>query len=417
MSQTNHGNFTKFYVGDLSGPGAARSLLKKHSNLASSNRSTNIHLDFTETSRVYPNGAVPFTCALEYLREIGTVFTAEGLNTQHSLPHVLNPVTSDEESIHDSQLTNVVWKYRDEAEAAQITKRFMQTLLDRMPCEEGVYDTLNWCLYEVLDNVFQHSQAPVGFVMMQLHKTTRKCAITVSDYGIGIHRAMAIGAGSGKIQLENIRKAHQAIELSVQQGITSKGKHNQGNGLFGLSRSVEINGGALTIHSGKGTLEIVEGRTTVSESDGERPLMDLENHHGTTVDWQLNCENPVSIVDALGSKFSRNDLLESIETVEGYHELDALELEASIGSRKQGREVRTRIMNYLRAGAPQIVLNMSRLDTVSSSFADEVLGRLAVELGDSEYKKRIAVLGASQTNRQIIARAVQLRVESESNDS
>lgn len=316
----------------------------------------------------------------------------------------------------NSQLTDVVWKYHNETEASQITRRFMGNLLDRMPCEEGVYDTLNWCIFEVLDNVFQHSQAPTGYVMMQLHRTTRQCAITVSDSGIGIHRAMAMGAAAGRIDYRSIQKADQAIALSIKQGVTSKGKLNQGNGLFGLSRSVEINGGGLTIHSGKGTWSFKEGNVDLSESDPHRPLLDLNNHHGTTVDWQLNCETPVSIGAALGSRYSMDDLLESIETLDGYHELNAADLEESIGSRKQGREIRTRIKNYLSAGAPQIVLNMSKLDTISSSFADEVLGMLAVELGEAEYRKRIAVQGASITNRQIIDRAIELRVETERAD-
>lgn len=403
----------RFDVGDLSGPSAARRLIRQYSDLARNDEPKKIILDFEKTVKAYPNGAVPFACALDFLRESGVHLSAENTEHERSLPYVFDPMEIADDTNGHAQLTDVVWKYHSEDEATKITRRFMDSLLDRMPCEEGVYDTLNWCLFEVLDNVFQHSQAQTGYVMMQLHKGTRKCAITVSDSGIGIHRAMAIGSAAGRIDREEIKTADRAIALAVRQGVTSKGKLNQGNGLFGLSKSVDINGGRLTIHSGKGTWSMDEGKVTKSDSDPKRPLLDLENNHGTTVDWQLNCENRVSIGAALGSRFQMGDLLESIETVDGYYELNAAELEESIGSRKHGREIRNRITNYLLAGAPQIVLNMNQLDTISSSFADEVLGRLAAELGEDEYRTRIAIFGASKTNHQIISRAVELRIEAE----
>lgn len=399
-----------FVVGDLSGPGSARRLI---SWAGSKPVEHSLGLDLEHTGKVYPNGAVPFACALDFLKERGHNFHIGKAGHERSLAHVLDPMEVTDDPDHSAQLTDVVWKYRNEKEAGEITRRFMGALLDRMPCEEGVYDTLNWCIYEVLDNVFQHSQASSGFVMMQLHRLTRQCVISVSDSGIGIHRAMGMGAAAGRFTYSSIKTADQAIALAVQQGITSKGRLNQGNGLFGLSRSVDLNGGSLSIHSGKGTWTFVEGNVASSEADAQRPLMDLEFHHGTTVDWQLNCKTKVSIGEVLGSRFSSSELLESIETIDGYYELDAAELESSIGSRKEGSEIRTRILNYLSAGVPQIVLNMTHLETISSSFADEVLGMLAVQLGETEYASRIAILGASTTNRQIISRAVELRIETE----
>lgn len=404
------GERSDFIVHDLSGPSAARRLISFVSTTPTEN---SVGLDFDRTEKVYPNGAVPFACALDFLKDQGYKFHVAGAGHQRSLIHVLDPKERPGDLNQSPQLTDVVWKYRDESEAGTITRRFMGALLDLMPCEEGVFDTLNWCIYEVLDNVFQHSQAPAGYVMMQLHRNTRQCVISVSDSGVGIHRAMAIGASSGRISFADIRTADQAIAYAVQQGVTSKGKLNQGNGLFGLSRSVDINGGVLNIHSGKGSWSLKEDKVVHSESDPWRPLLSLEDHHGTTVDWQLNCETKVSIGEVLGSRSSSSDLVESIETIDGYHELDASELESSIGSRKHGSEIRTRISNYLAAGAPQIVLNMTRLDTVSSSFADEVLGKLAAEMGEMDFKKRIVIVGASTTNRQLIARAIELRAATE----
>lgn len=65
--------------------------------------------------------------------------------------------------------------------------------------------------------------------------------------------------------------------------------------------------------------------------------------------------------------------------------IDAGDLEEYVGSRAKGEEVRTRTRSYRAAGAQQVVLDLANVGVVSSSFADEVVGKLAIELGELEY--------------------------------
>ena len=67
--------------------------------------------------------------------------------------HVFEPMTIDRFVRYETHLTHNVWMYRSEEEAQKIADKFVEALVDQVPCENGVVDTFNWCLYEVMDNV------------------------------------------------------------------------------------------------------------------------------------------------------------------------------------------------------------------------------------------------------------------------
>jgi hypothetical protein len=307
-------------------------------------------------------------------------------------------------------LTHSVWRYDTEADAQKLTNMYMEALTDQVQCEEGVIDSITWCLYEVMDNVFSHSRAGAGYVMMQLHRAERRCVIAVADTGIGIQRSLAETlAKTQTVPIEVLRDPSASIEFALEQGATSKGGAHQGNGLYGLRRAVEINGGALNVTSGWGQWTFHGGQVR-RKTDRYRELPDKENHQSTLVDWQLDCSRKVRIDEALGASRPINDLLETIEDDEGAYRVSVSEIEESLGSRKLGSEIRTRLENYLNAGAQFVVLDFKGVGVVSSSFADEVLAKLASGMGELEFRRRVFVDNASVTNRGLIERAISLRL-------
>ncbi|MBN7443413.1 DUF4325 domain-containing protein [Mycobacteroides abscessus subsp. abscessus] len=365
-------------------------------------------LDLSDLEDVYPNGAVPFAAVLAFLRD----------NTDHSitirtpddsrLQCIEDPLTVDKfDRQGGDTLTHSVWRYDTEADAQKLTNMYMDALTDQVQCEEGVIDSINWCLYEVMDNVFSHSHAGSGYVMMQLHRLERRCAIAVADTGIGIPRSLA-ETRAAPIQV--LTEPSAAIEFALRQGATSKGGAHQGNGLYGLRRAVEINGGTLNVTSGWGRWTFKNGQTELL-TDRKRALPDKEIHQSTLVDWQLDCSRKVRIDEALGSSRPMNDFVEKIEDDEGIYRVFVSELEESLGSRKHGTEIRTRLENYLKAAGGQVVvLDFKGVGVISSSFADEVLGKLARGMGELEYRRRVFVDNASNTNRRLIERAISLRL-------
>ena len=366
-----------------------------------------IELDTSRVRSVYPNGAVPLAAAIDYYRRMGVSVKPGTTARDVEKVHLFNPMTVDRFKRYETRLTHNVWRYSSEGEAQKLANLFVDALLDSVPCEAGVVDTFNWCLYEVMDNVFQHSGAEAGFVMMQMHRAHRRCVISIGDTGGGIQRSLALSQQSSLDKLR-IRDARGAIDYAVQQGVTSKGKANQGNGLFGLARASEINGGRLRIVSGRGIWS--NDPQAPGSTDLTRPVLEPSEHHATLVDWQLECASPVRIDEALGRDAGSETILERIEVPEGYHHVRVLEIEEALGSRAKGAEIRTRLQNYLAAGAEMIVMDFSGVGVISSSFADEVLGKLAVEMGELEFRRRIFVDSASVTNRGLIEGAIARRL-------
>lgn len=397
-------------IRDLKAPDRVHELLA----LAYDQDAAEISVDLTRTHSVYPDGAVFLASALSYLQQHRTSPISVRLNPASKLDHIAKPQTLDSfDRRMGHTLTNAVWMYRSEEEAQRLATMFMRALTDRVHCEEGVIDSINWCLYEVMDNVFQHSRADDGFVMMQLHQTQRLCVIAVGDTGIGIQKSLVLSEAASK---EILRDPGRAIDHSLKRGVTSKWGQNQGNGLFGLRRAVEINGGELTVRSGFGQWSLRMGEVT-SNTNRQIPLIEMENHQSTLVDWRLDCSSKVKIDEALGGRPYSSEILDSIEDEDGVHRVSVREIEDSLGSRKLGADIRTRLVNYLSAGAKFVMLDFRGIGVVSSSFADEVLGKLASEMGELEFRRRIFVEGASATNRSLIETAIHLRLEQDTIES
>ena len=85
-----------------------------------------------------------------------------------------------------------------------------------------------------------------------------------------------------------------------------------------------------------------------------------------------------------------------------------------LGSREGGRKVRQTIENLLRNGG-RIDFDFSDVFVISSSFADEVFGRLFVKLGPVSFMNRVSISKIDPTVRGLIDKAVQKRMTTDVN--
>ncbi|MGW0884361.1 STAS-like domain-containing protein [Streptomyces sp. NPDC002671] len=359
-----------------------------------------LSLDLGNTHRIYPNGAVPMAATLEYFRADGLRISTSRLSASVISTRFLHPLAATPENIRDHPAGNIVWKYNEE-QSTGLCNAFIDMLEENARCETGVIESLNWCLFEVLDNVFQHSKAAYGYAMMQIHAKRRWCTVAVADCGIGIHRSFK------ESNVYAAQNAYEAIMLSVQEKVTSKTK-NMGNGLYGLMRVVGLNKGELQIRSGRGWLEYRDGEIKGNYSMSI-PLVDLNDHHGTTVDWQLDLSKRVSLAEALNFP-EPNLLLERIEDQAGEHCLRVADFEEGLGTRRSAEQIRNKLVNLLNLGAPRLILDFSGVYVVSSSFADEVLGKLALEMGIVGFMGRFDLKGMTPTVSAIVNRAISQRI-------
>ncbi|GAA1756494.1 hypothetical protein GCM10009794_21030 [Rothia terrae] len=368
-----------------------------------------VQIVLSQTQRYYPNYTTLFVCVLDYLKKIKKVqIVLAGVNSYGRRIGINEPFNVNNLQQH-MKVTDRVIEFHDQDEAYKITQKYIDVLLESVVCKEGVIDTFEWCIYEILDNVFEHSRAEKGFVMMQLLPQQHRCLIAVADAGRGIHKAMYEGSKESQLDAERIWRADHAIEYSLERGVTSKGKNNQGNGLFGLRSAVEINGGSLLIHSGRGNWSLMNNETRKNYMENRKIIND--NAHTTLIDWRLDCRNPVDISQALSSKFSNHNLIEKYEGEEEYIEIVASEIEKASGARQSSAKLRIKIENLINAGAEVIIFNMKGISLVSSSFCDELFGKLYVKLGKNNYKKKIFIHNANPTVGKLINIAIETRIK------
>jgi len=84
---------------------------------------------------------------------------------------------------------------------------------------------------------------------------------------------------------------------------------------------------------------------------------------------------------------------------------------ASFGSRISGAPVRNKLINLIRMCPGQrIIIDFADIPLVSSSFADEVLGKLFVELGPMTFAQRFEFRTVASTVQQIIDKAIMQRI-------
>lgn len=88
----------------------------------------------------------------------------------------------------------------------------------------------------------------------------------------------------------------------------------------------------------------------------------------------------------------------------------AKELEA-FGSREAGRLARTKISNLMDGRSTPVEFDFEGVCIVSSSFADEVFGKLFLELGPLSFNHLCRFKNIDSTVRSLIDRAIEQRIK------
>jgi hypothetical protein len=83
----------------------------------------------------------------------------------------------------------------------------------------------------------------------------------------------------------------------------------------------------------------------------------------------------------------------------------------SFGSRLAGEPVRTRLKNlYKMSNGEKIIIDCEGIPLISSSFADEVFGKLFVEIGPLGFMQKFEFVNIRHTVRQLIDKAIAQRI-------
>ena len=362
-----------------------------------------------EVNAVFPNACVPMAGIIDY-------YSRKGINISYHINNgdylkkcsFENPL-----ELHTDEIKALaspfdrLFKYSESSQVSTLTQTFIDTLGRIAQCNKGVIDGIVWCVNEVMDNVLVHSETEYGYVMSQFHPNTNHIAFCIFDSGIGIYNSLRNSKHHPHSPLD-------AISLSMQEGI-GDGK-GQGNGLYGLQRIVEFNGGRLTITTGSASLMLLKS--------GERktfenlPFLDSQSN-GTTVDFQLDISKEIDIqtvFQSIGGFDCFDRRIDNMLLDNDYLQYDVFENCEGTATREAGLHVRNDVFNILQRSSSPIILDFSRVSSVSSSFIDEFVSKLVIQLGIFGFNQFIKIQGMSNTIKYLFERSTYMRIHSMWND-
>ena len=311
--------------------------------------------------------------------------------------HYIDPDKHDRTSHEGGHVPAL--RFGDDGTSAidEILAKVMNLILGQLETDRATLKAVEWSLGEIMDNVVNHSQSQVGgFVQATAYKGSNQVEFVVADAGIGIPGSM------------NISNHAEAIRQAINEGVTRDKNQNAGNGLYGSYRVATLSGGRFEINSLKGSL-------FCREIDGE--IVNRSNpvpYCGTSVRCGINVSDPELLGKALRFKGRSHDppydyIERKFENEEGELIFSVKdEAQRDTGSRQGGKRIRGMIENLLREHRP-FIIDFDGVGVISSSFADEVFGRLFVEMGPRTFMTRIQMRNVDPTVEGLIDRAIMQR--------
>lgn len=344
----------------------------------------------------YRRKGINFECILPQDESLGRLF----VNTNWA--HHISPDEHPQTSYTGGHVPAL--NYTNIDESIVIFSRVMDMILGQLKVERTVLQAVEWALWEIMDNVSNHAESPVGgFVQATTYKAMNRIEFVVADSGVGIPESIGIS------------KHKVALQEAIGEGVTRDKERNAGNGLYGSYQVASLSGGVFEIHSLNGFLS--------HRPKGEFVIRQVPiPYNGTSVLCGIGFGDSGILNKAL--RFKGKPHTPSYDHIEHRFENDAGQLvfnvkeeaKLDLGSRQGGQRIRRMIENLLHEQRP-IILEFHGISVISSSFADEVFGRLFVELGPRTFMELIKMRNVDMTVNGLIDRAIVQRTKLGNGDS
>ena len=372
---------------------------------------SDIILDFSQANRAYPNGMIAILCSADDLRRknigISISLPVESnlqrlfLNTNWA--HFLDAGSyARSETEHERHLAT--HRFTDHNEQQRVVNNLMDVVMRNTTMSRDMIAGLEWSINEITDNVLNHAECEEGgLVQVSTYRDNAMVDFAVGDSGGGILASLRQG-------FPTLTTDAQAIGEAVKAGVTRSPDAGQGNGLAGTMRIATGSGGNFQLTSGQAQLVVYGGESKLHRRKKPQTFV------GTLVTAAFGLNQKFHLAELLGFSGTPAQPVDLIELQYETDAGDALVLKLAnettgFGSRRAGLQLRTKCLNLLNAEpAKPLIIDWSGVPIVSSSFADELVGRLFVELGPIGFTARIRSIGMEATIRTLVDTAVMQRV-------
>ena len=387
-------------------------------NAAILNRSHDqIKINFERCTMAFSGAILPICARVMHFQQNGIEFFLElpreprlqKLFLNANWAHLIAPEDFDPASPNATSRQFPATRYTTHAEQETVLNELLERLLAVIPnFSRKAFAAVEWSLNEISDNVLNHSQSEIGGILQLsvFDLRTSRVEFTIADAGVGVPTTLRSARPA-------IETDADALVQSVRSGVTRNSVDFQGNGLYGTFEICRVGGGRFSLNAGHGALfsmkQSVEARNEV---------IDL---CGTTVDAIIDFSEPHLLERALaidGRVHKPVDYIELRYEQDGLHAVPfRLQDQAvSFRSRPAGKPINTKLANLVDACDGQtIYVDFEGIPVISSSFADEVFGKLFVALGPMRFMQAIRLINVSPTVQALVDRAITQRMQGPKN--
>lgn len=360
----------------------------------------NLILNFKNIKGAFPNVSVPIAGIIENMSSRGLDFEFYYLTDYLKKLSIKTPLRVQEnKELAQKASLDKIWRFDSADDIYLLISSFVDELSQIIVCEKGVLEGFEWSINEVLDNVLQHSSRSFGYVMGQVHPKTKHFVFCVYDTGQGIYNSLLSSS------VHKPKNPVDALKLAVSEGVTRDKKIGQGNGLWGLHQIVSENTGILNIISNSACYNLTNN---AFQTFDRVPQLSYDN--GCIVDFQIDYSKEISISKALGGYEPVNLKLESLEDNVGNIIIDLRGKESGVGTRKSGEKIRNELINVYKQTNKSITLDFANINIISSSFADELIGKLVTEFGFYGFNNIFKLKNMNSNVQSIVQRSVAQRM-------
>jgi anti-sigma regulatory factor (Ser/Thr protein kinase) len=317
--------------------------------------------------------------------------------------HLLDPVNNPESEFRG--FTQVpATHFTTDIEQRQAVNRIVNAILGAIPdLDRRELAALEWSINEITDNVLVHSRSPIGGLIevSTFQRAKKSIEYIVADAGVGIPATL-------RPSHPELTSDAEALENAIREGVTRDVNIGQGNGLYGSYQVCSHSMGSFHLESGRGKLMF-------SERVGLRVTTERVPFEGTLVVARITFSDPQLLAEALRFGGKQHIPMDFVELVYEQHPREEVRFvmrteSSSFGSRIAGTPMRNKLSNLVNMCPGQrIIVDFADVPLVSSSFADEVFGKLFIALGPMTFTQRFEFCNVALTVQQLIDKAITQR--------
>jgi len=246
----------------------------------------------------------------------------------------------------------------------------------------AIIPAFEWTINEIIDNIINHAsiKSPAA-VCAQYREDKNRLEIGIVDCGRGIKASLD--------ESFTLKDHRHALTEALKRGVTRNSDVGQGNGLAGSKEIILNNKGSFCLWSGDAKYQIDNGIDLSASTKC--------NMQGTAIFLSLDVNKPVDLSTTFIGRSGWSYIDAECERIVEQGGIKVLDECRDTATRETAKRFRRKILAMLPDMDVKLYIDFLGVRRATSSFLDELLGRLILEIGIDEFPDKIGVVNADNS--------------------